>query len=86
MSAMNRAEIEAAIPHRDPFLFLDTIVEHMDDGLTASWRVPADADWFRGHYPGQPVTPGEAAQFVQLTIDTAAADSLISQPVKKPAP
>ena len=56
--ANERAEIEAAIPHRDPFLFVDRIVERTGSGLRCAWRVPADAEWFRGHYPGKPVTPG----------------------------
>ena len=53
-----RAAIEAAIPHRDPFLFLDRVVDEGEESLTSEWRVPADAPWFRGHYPGEPVTPG----------------------------
>ncbi len=53
-----RAEVKAAIPHRDPFLFVDRVVEREEDSLTAEWRVPPDADWFRGHYPGHPVLPG----------------------------
>ena len=54
----DRAAIEAAIPHRDPFLLVDT-VERLDEaGCATTWRVPEDGFWFRGHYPGQPVTPG----------------------------
>lgn len=53
-----RARIEALIPHRDPFLFVDEVVACDEAKLAASWRIPADADWFRGHYPGQPVQPG----------------------------
>jgi len=53
-----RAEIEAAIPHRDPFLFVDAIQERTENGIQCGWRVPPDADWFRGHYPGRPITPG----------------------------
>ena len=53
-----RAEIEAALPHRPPFLFVDRVLERHERGLVAEWRVPADADWFRGHYPGEPVLPG----------------------------
>lgn len=57
-----RAEIEAWLPHREPFLFLDRIValepEAAAPALTAEWRVPENADFFRGHYPGNPITPG----------------------------
>lgn len=53
-----RAAIEAAIPHRAPFLFLDRVLEWGEDSIRVAWRVPPEADFFRGHYPGQPVTPG----------------------------
>ncbi len=55
---MNRAAIEAAIPHRDPFLFLDAIVEADEASLSAIWRTPEDADWVKGHFPERPVVPG----------------------------
>ena len=46
------------IPHRPPFLFLDEIVIQTPDGLVArrTWR--AEEDFYRGHYPGAPITPG----------------------------
>jgi 3-hydroxyacyl-[acyl-carrier-protein] dehydratase len=46
------------IPHRPPFLFVDEIVSESDTGLIAqrTWR--ADEDFYRGHYPGMPITPG----------------------------
>jgi 3-hydroxyacyl-[acyl-carrier-protein] dehydratase len=46
------------IPHRPPFLFVDEIVAESADGLTArrTWR--ADEEFYRGHYPGAPITPG----------------------------
>ena len=46
------------IPHRPPFLFVDEIVSEADAGLVArrTWR--ADEDFYRGHYPGAPITPG----------------------------
>lgn len=57
-TAMDRAAIEAAIPHRDPFLFVDRVVSRTERELVAEWRVPEDAFWFRGHYPGRPLLPG----------------------------
>src|SRR5476651_2214079 len=46
------------IPHRPPFLFVDTIVSETADGLVArrTWR--AEEDFYKGHYPGAPITPG----------------------------
>jgi 3-hydroxyacyl-[acyl-carrier-protein] dehydratase len=46
------------IPHRPPFLFVDSIVSESADGLVAqrTWR--ADEDFYKGHYPGAPITPG----------------------------
>lgn len=46
------------IPHRPPFLFVDDIVSESPDGLVArrTWR--AEEDFYQGHYPGAPITPG----------------------------
>ncbi len=46
------------IPHRPPFLFVDEIVSHDEQGLVAkrTWR--AEEDFYKGHYPGAPITPG----------------------------
>jgi 3-hydroxyacyl-[acyl-carrier-protein] dehydratase len=46
------------IPHRPPFLFVDEIVSESADGLVAkrTWR--ADEDFYKGHYPNAPITPG----------------------------
>ncbi|MBM3976399.1 MAG: beta-hydroxyacyl-ACP dehydratase [Planctomycetes bacterium] len=57
-SSAARAPIEAALPHRDPFLLVDAIVACDERSIDTRWRVPADADWVRGHYPGRPITPG----------------------------
>jgi 3-hydroxyacyl-[acyl-carrier-protein] dehydratase len=51
-------EVTQLIPHRPPFLFVDEIVAQDGDTLTArrTWR--AVEDFYRGHYPGAPITPG----------------------------
>ena len=54
----NNEHVQALIPHREPFLFVDEVIDRTEESLTATWRVPPEADWFRGHYPGQPVQPG----------------------------
>lgn len=54
-----RAEIETILPHRDPFLLLDEVVE-LEPGrrVVARYTVRADAWWFPGHFPERPVMPG----------------------------
>ncbi|HWA84833.1 MAG TPA: beta-hydroxyacyl-ACP dehydratase, partial [Opitutus sp.] len=46
------------IPHRPPFLFVDEIVAEEGDRLTARRTFRAEEDFFKGHYPGAPITPG----------------------------
>jgi 3-hydroxyacyl-[acyl-carrier-protein] dehydratase len=47
------------LPHREPFLLLD-VIDDLQPGVSARarWTVPVDADFFAGHFPGNPVTPG----------------------------
>jgi len=51
-------EVTALIPHRPPFLFVDRILSADTDSLMAerTWR--AEEDFYRGHYPAAPITPG----------------------------
>ncbi|HVU25288.1 MAG TPA: 3-hydroxyacyl-ACP dehydratase FabZ family protein [Opitutus sp.] len=51
-------EVLNLIPHRPPFLFVDEIVAADGDRLTARRTFRADEDFFKGHYPGAPITPG----------------------------
>lgn len=57
-TSLDRAGIEAAIPHRAPFLLVDAIDAIETDAIEGRWTPPADGFWFAGHYPGEPVTPG----------------------------
>ncbi len=52
------AAVLDAMPHRPPFRFIDEILELDDEHIVAAYRFPADADFYRGHFPGNPVTPG----------------------------
>jgi 3-hydroxyacyl-[acyl-carrier-protein] dehydratase len=54
-----RDAIEAIIPHRDPFLFLDEVLE-LEPGVRVLARktVRGDEWFFRGHFPGRPILPG----------------------------
>ncbi|HNQ23814.1 MAG TPA: 3-hydroxyacyl-ACP dehydratase FabZ [Phycisphaerae bacterium] len=50
--------IYTLIPHRPPFLFIDRVVELTTDRAVTTKRIDPDAEFFRGHYPGQPIMPG----------------------------
>jgi 3-hydroxyacyl-[acyl-carrier-protein] dehydratase len=59
VSRLGRAEIEAIIPHRDPFLLLDEVVEIVPgERVVARKRVEEDEWYLRGHFPGNPIMPG----------------------------
>jgi len=54
-----KAEIEAILPHRDPFLLIDEVVE-LEPGVrvVAHRRVRPDEWYLTGHFPGRPIMPG----------------------------
>jgi 3-hydroxyacyl-[acyl-carrier-protein] dehydratase len=52
------AEVLARIPQQEPFRFVDEILSIDEDGIEAAYTWRADADFYRGHFPGNPVTPG----------------------------
>src|SRR5712691_9908144 len=54
-----REEIKSIIPHREPFLFLDEVLE-LEPGkrVVARMRVRPDEWFFPGHFPGRPIMPG----------------------------
>ena len=51
-------EIYQTIPHREPFLFVDRIIEVTDTGAVAEREIRAGEPHFAGHYPGNPLMPG----------------------------
>ncbi len=59
MPLMTQEEIKKIVPHRDPFLLIDTI-EEMDEGkkVVATKHMKEDEFWFKGHFPDYPVVPG----------------------------
>ncbi|MFH0925841.1 MAG: 3-hydroxyacyl-ACP dehydratase FabZ [bacterium] len=57
---MNK-EIFEAIPHRDPYLFVDKILTLHENIISAVKELTGKEDFFKGHYPGRPIMPGALA-------------------------
>jgi 3-hydroxyacyl-[acyl-carrier-protein] dehydratase len=52
------SEIENLLPHREPFLFVDEIVQ-ADEKKTVAKHVFTEKEFFfKGHFPRYPVVPG----------------------------
>ncbi len=59
MSLLSAKEIMEIIPHRQPFMLLDTI-EELTPGIKAVAKkcVSYNEPFFQGHFPTEPVMPG----------------------------
>lgn len=59
MKHLNVKEIEEIIPHRHPFLLLDYIEDYEPGEFAAGYKcVTFREDFFKGHFPQEPVMPG----------------------------
>jgi 3-hydroxyacyl-[acyl-carrier-protein] dehydratase len=56
---LDRAAIEAILPHREPFLLIDEVLELEPGQRVVARKQVRDDEWYlRGHFPGRPVMPG----------------------------
>ena len=79
MISLNQDQIKEFIPHREPFLFIDTLIEiEKLKKATGVKTFSANDNFFRGHFPEQPVVPGVI--LVEMMAQTAAA--LIAYSIK----
>ncbi|MCI9465116.1 MAG: 3-hydroxyacyl-ACP dehydratase FabZ [Lachnospiraceae bacterium] len=78
MSVLSAKEIMEIIPHRQPFMLLDT-VEELEPGVKAVARkcVSYNEPYFAGHFPDEPVMPGV---LIIEALAQAGAVAILSQP------
>lgn len=50
--------IKDLIPQREPFLFIDKIIDMTDANITVEYTFNSSLDFFKGHFPANPVVPG----------------------------
>jgi 3-hydroxyacyl-[acyl-carrier-protein] dehydratase len=56
---LGRDAIEAIIPHREPFLLIDEVIELSPGEGAVARKTVRDDEWYlAGHFPGRPVMPG----------------------------
>ena len=57
-AVLDAETVLSRLPQKPPFLFVDTILEISDERIVAEYRFKEDEYFYRGHFPGDPVTPG----------------------------
>jgi 3-hydroxyacyl-[acyl-carrier-protein] dehydratase len=57
MTTLGRSEIEAILPHRDPFLLVDEVLELLPGERVIARKTVTEEDC-AGHFPGNPIMPG----------------------------
>ena len=56
---LNKEDIKKIIPHRDPMLLVDEVVEMEEEtSIITKFYVNPEREIFKGHFPGDPVLPG----------------------------
>lgn len=57
-SGLSCEELLTVIPQKEPFLFVDEITEVDANHIVGNYRYRPDAFFYKGHFPGNPITPG----------------------------
>jgi 3-hydroxyacyl-[acyl-carrier-protein] dehydratase len=74
---MNLKDIMEIIPHRAPFILIDSVAQIEGNHVTAFKHITGDEHFFAGHFPDFPVMPGV---LIVEAMAQAGAILILSQP------
>ncbi len=55
---MKSEEVIAYLPYKEPFLFVDTLTEISEEGITGDFTFDKGSFFYQGHFKDFPITPG----------------------------
>ncbi len=58
MNWMDKETIKNILPHREPILLVDEVIEKGEDYIVAKKHISVDEPVLKGHFPGYPIYPG----------------------------
>ena len=53
-----KQEVLELVPQQAPFRFIDEIISLDEEQIVGAYRFREDEFFYRGHFPGRPITPG----------------------------
>jgi 3-hydroxyacyl-[acyl-carrier-protein] dehydratase len=53
-----KQEVLELVPQQAPFRFIDEIISLDENEIVGTYRFREDEFFYRGHFPGRPITPG----------------------------
>ena len=75
----DKEKIKSILPHREPFLFIDEVIEiDGTEKVVALKNIRDNESFFEGHFPGRPIMPGV------LIIEAMAQTAIILYYICKP--